>query len=206
MLKSNTSYSVAESRPVPEDTGLRCDQTIKLNTHVGLRDCPGKLRRITRFVLSGVRRFPRNGGEVVGTLFGHDQRWKLRLLPRTQAATHRSPRTAVRNGERVAEAPRTSTRVGIRCSGGCNGRQTPCLSAGHRSPPETRLPKRSLRARGAAVRPDSSEASSSPAQQLPLRPRVRGQSGTRNQAARVPRLPFFAAFFASSASAQSASS
>lgn len=46
-LKSNTSYYVAESRPVPEDTGLRCDQTIKLNTHVGLRDYPDKLRRIS---------------------------------------------------------------------------------------------------------------------------------------------------------------
>jgi len=45
-LKSNTSYYVAESRPVEKGTGLRCDQTIKLNSYVGQRDYPGKLRRI----------------------------------------------------------------------------------------------------------------------------------------------------------------
>ncbi len=46
-LKSNTSFYVAASRPVPADTGLRCDQTIKLNSHVGRRDYPDQLRRIS---------------------------------------------------------------------------------------------------------------------------------------------------------------
>jgi IS4 transposase len=46
-LKSNTSFYVAESRPVDESSGLRADQTIKLNTYVGQRDYPDKLRRIS---------------------------------------------------------------------------------------------------------------------------------------------------------------
>ena len=46
-LKTNTSYYVSESRPVEADTGLRCDQTIKLNSAVGQRDYPDKLRRIS---------------------------------------------------------------------------------------------------------------------------------------------------------------
>jgi IS4 transposase len=45
-LKSNTRFYVGESRFVDESTGLRCDQTIKLNTFVGRRDYPEKLRRI----------------------------------------------------------------------------------------------------------------------------------------------------------------
>ena len=46
-LKSNTSFYVAVSRPVEEATGLRCDQTIKLNSYVGRRDYPDQLRRIS---------------------------------------------------------------------------------------------------------------------------------------------------------------
>lgn len=46
-LKTNTSYYVSQSRPVEADTGLRCDQTIKLNSAVGQRDYPDKLRRIS---------------------------------------------------------------------------------------------------------------------------------------------------------------
>lgn len=46
-LKSNTRFYVGESRFVDESTGLRCDQTIKLNTFVGRRDYPEKLRRIS---------------------------------------------------------------------------------------------------------------------------------------------------------------
>jgi hypothetical protein len=45
-LKSNTRFYVAQSRPVEESSGLRCDQTIKLNSLVGQRDYPDKLRRI----------------------------------------------------------------------------------------------------------------------------------------------------------------
>ena len=46
-LKTNTAYYVAESRPIDQATGLRCDQTIKLNSLVGQRDYPEKLRRIS---------------------------------------------------------------------------------------------------------------------------------------------------------------
>lgn len=46
-LKTNTAYYVAASRPVAADTGLRCDQTIKLNSYVGRRDYPDQLRRIS---------------------------------------------------------------------------------------------------------------------------------------------------------------
>jgi IS4 transposase len=46
-LKSNTSFYVAISRPVEKDAGLRCDQTIKLNSYVGRRDYPDQLRRIS---------------------------------------------------------------------------------------------------------------------------------------------------------------
>lgn len=46
-LKSNTRFYVVESRPVDESTGLRCDQTIKLNSPTGLKDYPDKLRRIS---------------------------------------------------------------------------------------------------------------------------------------------------------------
>ena len=49
-LKSNTRFYVSSSRPLTaqESTaGLRCDQQIKLNTFVGRRDFPTKLRRIS---------------------------------------------------------------------------------------------------------------------------------------------------------------
>lgn len=46
-LKKNTAYYVAASRPVEPDTGLCCDQTIKLNSSVGRRDYPEQLRRIS---------------------------------------------------------------------------------------------------------------------------------------------------------------
>jgi len=39
-LKSNTRYYVAESRPVDQATGLRCDQTIRLNSKNGRTGYP----------------------------------------------------------------------------------------------------------------------------------------------------------------------
>jgi len=44
--KSNTSFYVCISRPVDEQTGVRCDQTIKLNGRQARRDYPEPLRRI----------------------------------------------------------------------------------------------------------------------------------------------------------------
>jgi IS4 transposase len=46
-LKSNTRYYVAESRPVDQATGLRCDQTIRLNSKNGRTGYPDGLRRIS---------------------------------------------------------------------------------------------------------------------------------------------------------------
>ena len=45
--KSNTRFYVIESRPVDKTTGLRCDQTIRLQTKKGKRDFPRRLRRIS---------------------------------------------------------------------------------------------------------------------------------------------------------------
>lgn len=46
-LKTNTRYYVVESRPVAADTGLRCDQTIRLNSAKGRRCYPEAVRRIS---------------------------------------------------------------------------------------------------------------------------------------------------------------
>lgn len=46
-LKTNTCFYVAASRPVDPATGLRCDQTIRLNSPQGRADCPVPLRRIS---------------------------------------------------------------------------------------------------------------------------------------------------------------
>ena len=47
--KRNTRFYVCESRPVDQATGLRCDQTIRLNSNQARRDYPEKLRRIRYF-------------------------------------------------------------------------------------------------------------------------------------------------------------
>ena len=44
--KCNTCFYVCESRPVDKSTGLRCDQSIRLNSKQARRDYPEKLRRI----------------------------------------------------------------------------------------------------------------------------------------------------------------
>ncbi len=46
-LKTNISYYVVESRPVDQTVGLRCDQTIRLNSRKARRDYPETLRRIS---------------------------------------------------------------------------------------------------------------------------------------------------------------
>ena len=46
-LKSNTRFYVAARRPVDQSVGLRCDQTIKLNSPTGRADYPALLRRIS---------------------------------------------------------------------------------------------------------------------------------------------------------------
>jgi hypothetical protein len=38
--KRGMRFYVATSRRVDKDTGLRCDQTIRLNSHEGKRNCP----------------------------------------------------------------------------------------------------------------------------------------------------------------------
>lgn len=46
-LKTNTRYYVVASRPVAANTGLRCDQTIRLNSAKGRRFYPEVVRRIS---------------------------------------------------------------------------------------------------------------------------------------------------------------
>jgi hypothetical protein len=46
-LKAGIRYYVAESRPVDETAGLRCDQTIRLNSRKGRLEYPDPLRRIS---------------------------------------------------------------------------------------------------------------------------------------------------------------
>ena len=46
-LKTNTRYYVVASRPVAADTGLRCDQTIRLNSAKGRHCYPAVVRRIS---------------------------------------------------------------------------------------------------------------------------------------------------------------
>jgi IS4 transposase len=46
-LKAGIRFYVAESRPVDETVGLRCDQTIRLSSRKGRRDYPEPLRRIS---------------------------------------------------------------------------------------------------------------------------------------------------------------
>jgi hypothetical protein len=47
--KRNTKFYVLESRPVDKNTGLRCDQTIRLSTRKGKIEYPKRLRRISYF-------------------------------------------------------------------------------------------------------------------------------------------------------------
>jgi IS4 transposase len=47
--KCNTRFYVCESRRVDKSGGLRCDQTIRLNSAVTRKGYPGKLRRIRFF-------------------------------------------------------------------------------------------------------------------------------------------------------------
>ncbi len=46
-LKKNTRFYVKESRPVDPASGLRCDQTIVLNSAAGRAGYPERLRRIS---------------------------------------------------------------------------------------------------------------------------------------------------------------
>ena len=46
-LKAGIRFYVAESRPVDETTGLRCDQTIRLNSRNGKKAYPESLRLIS---------------------------------------------------------------------------------------------------------------------------------------------------------------
>jgi IS4 transposase len=47
--KTNLSFSVRERRKVDKSSGLRCDQTIKLNGAISSQKYPGTLRRISYF-------------------------------------------------------------------------------------------------------------------------------------------------------------
>jgi hypothetical protein len=83
-LKTNTRYYVAESRPVDSTTGLRCDQSIRLNSPTGRRRYPGAVRRI-RFVDPGTKRdlvFLTNQFELEAVIIAllYRQRWAIELF------------------------------------------------------------------------------------------------------------------------------
>jgi IS4 transposase len=46
-LKAGIRFYVSASRPIDETVGLRCDQTIKLNSRKGRQDYPDPLRRVS---------------------------------------------------------------------------------------------------------------------------------------------------------------
>jgi hypothetical protein len=57
-LKAGIRFYVSGSRPVDKGDGLRCDQTIKLNSRKGRKDYRGPLRRVSYVV-------PENGQALV---------------------------------------------------------------------------------------------------------------------------------------------
>ncbi len=86
-LKTNTRYYVVESRPVAHDTGLRCDQTIRLNSAKGRRCYPAVLRRISyidpetdRWLIFLTNQFQLDA-LTVALIYRH--RWKIELFFRS---------------------------------------------------------------------------------------------------------------------------
>jgi hypothetical protein len=83
-LKKNTCYYVAESRPVDKTAGLRCDQTIQLNSPQGLICYPEPLRRISYVDPETKKRlvFLTNQfdlpAEVIAKIYRH--RWAIELF------------------------------------------------------------------------------------------------------------------------------
>ena len=83
-LKRNTRYYVAESRPVDETAGLRCDQTIRLNSPTGRKGYPAALRRIS-FVDPETKQalvFLTNQFELAALLIAliYRRRWAIELF------------------------------------------------------------------------------------------------------------------------------
>lgn len=83
-LKTNTRYYVALSRVVPAETGLRCDQTIRLNSDKGRRWYPEPLRRISFVDSESGQRLVllTNNFELdalaIASIYKH--RWKIELF------------------------------------------------------------------------------------------------------------------------------
>ena len=82
--KKNTAFRRIYSRQVDKQTGLRCDQTIKLTTYYSAKDYPEKLRRIKYFDKEHEKTyvFLTNNFEVsaieIALLYKH--RWKIELF------------------------------------------------------------------------------------------------------------------------------
>jgi IS4 transposase len=78
-LKTNISYYVVDSRPIDETVGLRCDQTIRLNSRKARRDYPETLRRISYVDPQNGRAlvFPTNRFELEALLIAqiYRRRW-----------------------------------------------------------------------------------------------------------------------------------
>ncbi len=82
--KSNTRFTVRESRYVDTSTGLRCDQVIKLSTYKGKRDYPERLRRISFIDPETKKRlvFLTNNFDLPALVIAaiYKSRWKIELF------------------------------------------------------------------------------------------------------------------------------
>jgi len=83
-LKAGIRFYVAESRPVDETVGLRCDQTIRLNSRKGKKDYPDPLRRISYVDLESGQTlvFLTNRFEIPALLVAqiYRRRWGIELF------------------------------------------------------------------------------------------------------------------------------
>jgi len=82
--KTNTRFHVLESRAVDKESGVRCDQTIRLSTVKGKRDYPRKLRRISYVDSETGQRFSflTNHFELPALTIAaiYKSRWKIELF------------------------------------------------------------------------------------------------------------------------------
>lgn len=82
--KCNTRFYVCESRRVDKSTGLRCDQTIRLNSAEALKNYPAKLRRIRFYDRDNARSlvFFTNNFELPALVVAaiYKRRWEIELF------------------------------------------------------------------------------------------------------------------------------
>jgi len=82
--KSNTVFSVCGSHPVNKETGLRCDQTIRLSSPTGKKYYPERLRRVKYhdFETGNILVFYTNDFDLPALVIAelYKQRWQVELF------------------------------------------------------------------------------------------------------------------------------